>query len=725
MRGRALVLGIVVTVLLLCAAGVLYVLSSGGGGGQGYREAVALTRQIQQLSSDWSVEIARVKSDPLADFDSLAAFLPRMARLEESLSRTVREIPDLPERLASDVNAYLSELEAKEERIERFKTGYAVVRNSVRYLPLAAANVTRQAQAQGDEALVGRIAVLAQDMNLYLTNATEESGARLGEELARLREASVALAPARANALANLLAHAEVLLAKHAPTEELFRRATSGEISESSERLAGSFEFELARKERLALWYERGVLAAVALLALFWVGLALQQRARGAGAPAMAAGAGAPGGRVVEAEARVVEAETPRAGAAPARRIAAPAVREEAHAPRGAEAGAQEAEARRTPAPESRATGVEARVSEVPEPWVAEAEVEVRAAGAHAPRGAEPEAPAREAPAAAPSPAVWDTPGRAEKEEAKAAPRPAPAETARLRSTRRAAPAEESVPRSVPFAGEPEERPLPARAPTPPAPPETEGAAEAALLHAFVARCVADTLAASTARIATRMDYLRQTQDRVRHLLQHTDALLPTLDDGTDLDEEIEAAGAVTSSVRRDTNTIADLARRLGASSALPNGLLDRDLIDLNACVDDALRTTGAERAATVAKRLGTLPELFASRTEIRLLLAQVIDNAVHAVQDLPGHTGTIKIDTSRRNGDILVTVIDNGPGISAERRVHIFKPFYTTRDGAMGLGLPLARHLAARYEGSVQVNSLPDQGTVTRITLPADSPGN
>ena len=703
MKGRALVVGIVVTVALLCAAGVLYVLSSGGGGGQGYREAVALTRQIQQLSSDWSVEIARVKSDPLADFDSLAAFLPRMARLEESLSRTVRGIPDLPERLASDVNAYLSELEAKEERIERFKTGYAVVRNSVRYLPLAAANVTRQAQAQGDEALVGRIAVLAQDMNLYLTNATEESGARLGEELARLREASVALAPARANALANLLAHAEVLLAKHAPTEELFRRATSGEISESSERLAGSFEFELARKERLALWYERGVLAAVALLALFWVGLALQQRARAAAPLATAAGAGAP-------EARVVEAEASRAGAAPARRIAAPAART-------AGAEAQEAEARWTTEPEPLVAEAESWVAEVP-----------------APRGAGPEAPAREAPAA-PAPALRGTPGGAG-EESEAAHLPAPAETPPPRTARRPAAAgeaprraprraETAPPRPAPFAEEPEAHPLTARAPTPPPPPETEGAAEAALLHAFVARCVADTLAASTARIATRMDYLRQTQDRVRHLLQHTDALLPTLDDGTDLDEEIEAAGAVTSSVRRDTNTIADLARRLGASSALPNGLLDRDLIDLNACVDDALRATGAERAATVAKRLGTLPELFASRTEIRLLLAQVIDNAVHAVQDLPGGAGTIKIDTARRNGDILVTVIDNGPGISAERRAHIFKPFYTTRDGAMGLGLPLARHLAARYEGSVQVNSLPDQGTVTRITLPADSPGN
>ena len=43
---------------------------------------------------------------------------------------------------------------------------------------------------------------------------------------------------------------------------------------------------------------------------------------------------------------------------------------------------------------------------------------------------------------------------------------------------------------------------------------------------------------------------------------------------------------------------------------------------------------------------------------------------------------------------------------------------------GAGPAGLTLASHLAANYEGDVKVNSLPDQGTVTRITLPAGLPG-
>ena len=613
MKARALVLGIVMSVVLLGVAGVLYGLSAVGSEGQ-YRAAVSHARQIQQLSSQWSVEIARVKSDPLADFDSLAAFIPRMAQLKRDLSGTVRGIAGLPDRLASDVNAFLSALEAQEERIERFKTGYAVVRNSTRYLPLAAANVTRQAQEARAEALGRTIAVLVQDMNLFLSNPTDTARARLAEELQRLREASVVQPPALANGLANFVAHAEVLLDKQGPTEELFQRATSSDIAVLTERLVGGFEFELGKQALQGAWYERGMLGVIALLALVWVGLALQQRVRGAAPEPVAQGTGAP----------------------------LPAVA---------------------------LSGVSAKSRSALE-------------------GA--------------APAGDTAPHEEDEEDLRAAVLAAAGD----------APGIEAQGLDVGFA--------PA-----PSPAEPETSVDDALRQGFLARCVADSLAASANRIATRMDYLHQTQSRIQQALQDHDALLPALADGADLDEEIEAAGAIAAGVRREMNAIADLARRLAASTAMPNGALERGMVDLNACVKEALEATRAEESATVAKRLGPIPEIFASRAEIRLLLTQVIDNAVHAVQGLEQRAGAIKVDTARRNDDILITVIDNGAGISAERRARIFRPFYTSRNDAMGLGLTLANHLATKYEGEIKVNSLPDQGTVTRITLPAGTFGH
>ena len=578
MKPGALILGIIVSALLLVAAGVLYFLAGGGNAAQ-YRASIDLVRQAQQLSSNWSIEIARVRADPLADFDSLAAFIPRMARLKASLADSSRRIPELPDRLASDIQVFLSALDAKEERIERFKTGYAVVRNSTRYLPLAAANVTGQAGEAGDDALARSIAVLAQDMNLYLATPSEAGKERLGADMATLREASVAYPPPLANALANLLAHAEVLLERQAPTDLLFEEATSSEISDLADRLSGSLQFELGRNETRATRYERGVLVALGVLVLFWIGLGVQQRARAG-----------------DAEAQTLAGSTETDADAP---------RFEALSALALDDGADGA-SRHEPADAALAPGL---------------------------------------------------------------------------------------------------------------------GAERAMHYGYLAGRAGETLAAAAGRVAVRMDALRETHERVRAALAGSD-LMMELPDGADVDEDIEAGAAIAGHVRREVNAMADIARRLASFSALPNGDVERDMVDVNACIAEVVATTGAERAARVAQRLGDIPEIFASRTEIRLLLAQLLENSLRAVEGLEDRKPSIKIDTAPRDEDIVITVIDNGAGIGPERRGQIFRPFYTSRDGAMGLGLTLAADLVKKYGGGIRVNSLPDRGTVARITLPTGTPG-
>ena len=580
MRSGALILGIVVSAMLLAAAGGLYWMAASQGGAP-YRAAIDQVRGVQRLSAAWSVEIARVRADPLADFDSLAAFVPRMDRLKEDLAATAQGIPELSDRLAADVNVYLAVADTQEERIERFKTGYAVVRNSARYLPIAASNVARQAQDVADAALAQRIAALTQDMNLYLATPSDAGKGRLGEELGRLREASVGYAPPLANALANLLAHAEVLLDRQAPTDALFEQATSDELGGLADRLAGALSREQGQREAVARRFEQGILGLLAVLAVFWVVLAVQQRARGTGEPA-----------------------TVVAGAGAVRAPAAPGV--EGIGPIRAPAPAAEPAAVFAPAP-----------------------------GAAAPAGL---------------------------------------------------------------------------------------GAESAMLYRLLAERVGDNLAASAGRVATRLDYLRQTHHKLQHALQGTEHL-PELPGGADLDEELEAGATIAAHLRREVNAIADLSRRLASFSGLTNGDAERTMVDVNACIEEVVAATGAGVAAEVNTRLGAVPELFASRTEVRLLLAQVIDNAVQAVGAVEGRARSIKIDTVARGDEIAVTVIDNGEGIPAERRKQIFRPFYTTREGALGLGLTVVAHLVKKYEGGVKVSSLPGQGTVARITLPTLGP--
>ena len=665
MKSGAVILGVVVSVLLLAAGSALYVLSGSYGDSRHYRAALTLVREIRQLSSEWSIEAARVRSDPLADFDSLTAFVPRITRLKESLSDTTRRIPDLPDRLASDIGSYLGALDAKEERIERFKTGYAVVRNSTRYLPLAAANATRQAQEANDEALAQRIALLSHDLNSYLATPTRPVGDRLSEELQQLREASVSHPILIANTLANLISHAEVLLARQEPTTELFQEATSNEISTHTDRLVRGLETELGRKEMRATRYERGSLAAtVAVLALFWGLLAWQQRGFGRRAAA------APAAR---------DASAP---AAPAPRTEAPSLLPEAD-----EAMAWEA---------SGSKGAAGVISLAPEAGPGDA---AREAAAYDP----------ERSAGVISLAPEAGPGDAAREAAAYGPE---------RSA--------GVISLAPGAG-PGDTP-PAAAAVVSSPQGRDGAragthAESAMLHGFLIEFVAGNLAASASRITTCMDHLRQSQDRIRGVLHNGDAGLES-SDGAGLDEELEAAAAAASRVRRDVNALADLAKRLTSLSKASNGRADYGMVDVNACIDEVVDAAETDGAATVAKNLRDIPEIFASKGEIRLLLAKLFENSVLAVRGLEDRMGIIKIDTARKNDEVLITIIDNGIGMTPERARKVFEPFYTSRNGAMGIGLTVADHVARRHRGLVTVNSLPGQGTVIRVALPAGLPG-
>ena len=270
------------TALIVCVAVAFFWLARNNDPAD-YRKSIAGVREIQQLAADWSIETARVRSDPLADFDSLAAFIPRMDGLKLVLLATIRGIPDIPNRLANDVSAYVNAVEAREERIERFKTGYAIIRNSARYLPLAASNIV-QAPNVGAE-LSREVSALTNDINGYLTAPSDAVKGRLSVALERLADGAGRLEPPLPDHVANFIAHADVLLAQQAPTGELFSQATSSEISDLSAQLVEDLGFELTRKNQLSSYYVNGMLGAAGVLLLVWV-LAGAVRLRSASGPA-------------------------------------------------------------------------------------------------------------------------------------------------------------------------------------------------------------------------------------------------------------------------------------------------------------------------------------------------------------------------------------------------------------------------------------------------------
>ena len=83
-----------------------------------------------------------------------------------------------------------------------------------------------------------------------------------------------------------------------------------------------------------------------------------------------------------------------------------------------------------------------------------------------------------------------------------------------------------------------------------------------------------------------------------------------------------------------------------------------------------------------------------------------------------------------RRDGTVIVEVIDTGIGIAREHRQRIFERFYRvdaarSRDsGGTGLGLAIVKHIAQAHAGEVTVRSTPGRGSTFTLRLPVEQRG-
>jgi len=110
------------------------------------------------------------------------------------------------------------------------------------------------------------------------------------------------------------------------------------------------------------------------------------------------------------------------------------------------------------------------------------------------------------------------------------------------------------------------------------------------------------------------------------------------------------------------------------------------------------------------------LPRVRGFGGELNQIWANLVDNALDAVQDGGNVTVTAKLEGDR----VVVRVTDNGAGIPPEVQSRIFDPFFTTKEvgKGTGLGLDIVRRLVDRNDGLIDVESEPGR-TEFRVMLP------
>lgn len=101
-------------------------------------------------------------------------------------------------------------------------------------------------------------------------------------------------------------------------------------------------------------------------------------------------------------------------------------------------------------------------------------------------------------------------------------------------------------------------------------------------------------------------------------------------------------------------------------------------------------------------------------------VLINLTKNAFDALREQENNkTKTIHLHVSRnKEGRPVLQVADNGPGIPDEQLEQIFVPFYTTKPTGSGIGLSLSRQIIRLHKGNIEVQSIPEEGTVVQLTF-------
>lgn len=183
----------------------------------------------------------------------------------------------------------------------------------------------------------------------------------------------------------------------------------------------------------------------------------------------------------------------------------------------------------------------------------------------------------------------------------------------------------------------------------------------------------------------------------------------------------IADVGVRLTTVRDQTRTAADVLRRIEPFGGRRRGRPPQ--IQLERAIADAVALLSAE-----IKRVGavvTVPEgwttVTVDGTELQEIIINLLTNSLYWLQRVPKNRRRIDIRTKRNSdGSLSVLVEDSGPGVDPVDREHIFEPYFTTREGGVGLGLSIAGEIVEDFYGG-ELELLPPGelgGALFRATL-------
>jgi signal transduction histidine kinase len=184
-----------------------------------------------------------------------------------------------------------------------------------------------------------------------------------------------------------------------------------------------------------------------------------------------------------------------------------------------------------------------------------------------------------------------------------------------------------------------------------------------------------------------------------------------------DKDEALGVIARVSQRATSITNSLLTFARRREPELRLAS--LQAAIDDTVALVAHDLRRDKVELFQQIDEEL---PPVMCDPGQICQVLLNLITNARDAMRERGG--GTLRLALAAEDGQALLTIADDGPGIAPEVLDKLFQPFVTTKATGNGLGMSICYGIVESHHGKIAIASTLGQGTTVTIRLPLNAAG-
>jgi PAS domain S-box-containing protein len=185
---------------------------------------------------------------------------------------------------------------------------------------------------------------------------------------------------------------------------------------------------------------------------------------------------------------------------------------------------------------------------------------------------------------------------------------------------------------------------------------------------------------------------------------------------------DLEEVREILQDIVKDNSRAGEVIRRMRA--LVKKEELEFATLDLASLIGDVVMLVHSD-AVLQNVRISldfpdNLPSVRGDRVQLQQVLLNILLNAFDAMKECPVSERKVEVQAKRQVAHFIeVTVIDRGPGLTADKLDKIFQPFFTTKGEGLGMGLSISRSIIEAHGGRLWAENNPDRGATFYFTLP------